>query len=157
MAKKKKKGYGKVLGFCAIVGCVAALFWGAGYFGFGGGILPWAYGDGTNGTSNGNGNNNGAYTAQDNQYQDTSQVDPDETANIPGEDEVLPPVLIIRVTRGEIYHGDRQISIYELVPILEELNQPGYVWELHDDQAIVETYENVIALMRESGVYFTER
>jgi len=153
--KKKKKGYGKMLGFCGIVGCVAALLWGAGNFGLGGGLLPW----GQAGGGNGSGSGNGGYASQNNQQQNTpppgqgTNEDPGDNGN----GEVAADELIIRVERDMIYHSERQITIDELVPLLESLNYPGAIWELHDDQAIVETYENVIALMRENGIEFIER
>ena len=149
--KKKKKGYGKVFGFCVVVGCIAALLWGAGHFGLGGGILPWGQIE--------SGNGNGGYTGQTNQPQDEAPP-PQETNEAPyepGNDDESAPELLIRVSRDIIYHGEQQISIDDLVPLLEQLNQPGYVWELHDDQAIVETYENVKTLMRENGIEFIER
>jgi len=147
--KKKKKGYGKVLGFCVIAGCLAALFWGAGYFGLGGGILPWGQSEG--------GNGNGGYTEQNNQEEAQPPGDTSEAPDAPDNGEEIAPELLIRVARDMVYHGERQITIDELVPLLEELNRPGYVWELHDDQAIVETYDNVKALMRENGIEFIER
>ena len=147
--KKKKKGYGKVVGFCAVVGCIAALLWGAGQFGLGGGLLPWGQVNG------GNGSGDGGYAQQNGQQEAPPvHIEPEEDT---AAGEEVPPVLIIRVVRDTVYHGDRQISIDELMPLLEEISQPGDVWELYDDQAIVGTYETVIALMRDSGVEFIER
>ena len=150
--KKKKKGYGKVFGFCVVVGCITALLWGAGNFGIGDGLLPWGQ------VNSGNGNGNGGYTGQNDQPQETPPpIEINEAPGVPVNGEESEPELLIRVVRGLIYHGERQITIDELVPLLEELSRPGYVWELHDEQAIVETYENVKAIMRENGIEFIER
>ena len=151
--KKKKKGYGKVFGFCVIVGCIAALLWGfGGNFGLGGGLLPWGQAGG-----NGNGNGSGGYASQNNQPQETPQPPAGETNGENGNGEEDSPELIIRVVRDAIYHDSQQITIDELVPLLEELNYPGAIWELQDYYAIVETYENVLALMREHEIEFIER
>ena len=156
--KKKKKGhYGKVLGFCAVVGCAAfllSMLGGGGGFGFG---LPWA---GGNGNGNGNGSNGGGYEA--NGYQPSTDYETTNGENGYAYDEngngaPVEPVLIIRVVGNDIYHGYEPITLDDLVPLLEEINQPGYVWELRDVQAIMETYDNVKVLMEENGISFTER
>jgi len=130
------------------------LLWGAGNFGLGGGLLPWGQANG----GNGDGSGNGGYAAQDNQPQETPP--PTDTSDTPSESAIgdeSAPELIIKVIRDMVYHAEHQITIDELVLLLEELNYPEAVWELHDDQAIVETYEIVIALMRENGIEFIER
>jgi len=155
MAKKKKKNsYGKAVGFCVIVGCVAALLWGAGNFGLGGGILPWGQSNG----GNGDGNGNGGYAQQNNQPQDETppQENENEEPGDEGEGDEAAPVLVIRVVRDTVYHGENQISIDELTPILEQINQPGDIWELHNVQAIAETFNQVEEIMRDVGVNFAE-
>jgi len=156
--KKKKKGYYKVAGFCAIVGCVAALLWGAGYFGLGGGGgdgfgLPFTQSSGNNGS--GGQENNQAHT-QTPPPQDTQEPQEPQDENGEGQEDPAPE-LVIRVVHDAIYHGQQEITLDDLVPLLERLNQPGYVWELHDDRAIVETYETVVAIMRENAIEFVER
>ena len=151
--KKKKKGsYGKVLGFCIIVGCVAVLFnWlgGAG-FGIGGDFgLPFGLG------SDGNGSNSSGYAAENdnNLTQDvgtTSSEEPDD------DDAAIEPELLIRVVYNRIYHGELEITIEEFTQLLEDINQADLVWELRDEHAIMETYENVRTLMQDNGIVFTE-
>ena len=155
MAKKKKKGYGrKFVGTCVVVGCIAALLWGAGNFGLGGGLLPWGQGEGFSIIGSGD----GSAPAQNQPQNETSGAGnandaPDETGDV----EETAPVLLIRVARDRIYHGEDEIDIDGLMQILDELNQPGYVWELYDDQAIAGTYDNVKAIMLENGIEFIER
>ena len=143
--KKKKGSYGKVLGFCVIVGCVAAfLAWFGGDFGW-----PFGLGDSGSG-SNGNGS---GYTAE-NDYPAVQDNGP-SAGNDTG-DTYTEPELLIRIAGNTIYHGEQEITIGELAQILDELNQPGFVWELRDEQAIMETYENVKALLVENDIGFTE-
>jgi len=166
--KKKKKGsYGKVLGYCVAVSCVAALLavLGGG-FGLGGGGfgLPWGSGNGS-GNANGNGTNGSGYTNETT----TQTNDPDET-DASGDyydnndheisengafDE--PVELLIRVVNDRIYHIEREVTLEELVSLFEGLNSPDATWELRDEQAIMETFENVQALMRENGVVYVVR
>jgi len=158
--KKKKKGnYGKVAGYCVVVGCAAALLaWlvGDGGFGFGEGFGGLGGGQGQNGA-------NGGYNAYQEQAYNPDVVageqhEPeDEHINDPNIPEPELPVLIIRVVNNNIYHGDDPISTDDLVRLFEDINQPGFVWELRDEQAIMETYENVKVLMNENGIVFTER
>jgi len=159
--KKKKKGsYGKVFGFCAVVACVATLFgWlGGGGFGFGGGGgfgLP--FGSGGNGGSSGDGNGGSGYVNENGTYNNEAENNDNETSGgeVSGDGASQETVLLeIRVSGNSIYHGDQEIAIDELVPLFEELNQPGSTWELHDDQDIMETFENVRALMRENGIVY---
>ena len=160
MAKKKKGNYGKVLGFCAVVACAAALL---GWLGGVGGGFGLPFGGGGNGGGNGDGNgaNGGGYSVQDEvtpgDNQDATADTQDEEGDISTPPVEEPPVLLIRVVNDRIYHGDVEITIDELVGILEALNQPDYVWELRDEQAIMETYENVRVLMLETGIMITER
>jgi len=159
--KKKKKGaYGKVLGFCVLVGCVAgflAMFGGDG-FGFGGG------GFGLGGSGNGNGNepangtNGGGYVSQNNTPDNDTEENPgyengNEGNNI-GEE---PVELVIRVVGNSIYHGERELTTTELTQLFDDVNQPGFTWELHDEQAIMETFELVQMIMRENEVAYTIR
>ena len=162
--KKKKKGnYGKVLGFCGVVACAALLFaWlGGSGFGFGGGGgfgLPFG-GSGNNGNGGGYGDGtNGGYTS----YPPSDYTPPNGTngggengeSGENGADEDVE--LVIRVVNNRIYHGENEITLDELVPLLEELNQPGAIWELRDEQAIMETYELVRAIMHENEILFAE-
>ena len=148
--KKKKSSYGKVLGFCIIVGCLAAfLAWlTGGGFGFGGIGLPFGLGGNGNGNGGGYATDNGAPPQDDQNY---SAYEPG------GYDTPEEPELLIRVVQNTIYHGEREITIDDLVPLFEELNQPGLIWELRDEQAILETYENVKAILLENEIVFTER
>jgi len=163
--KKKKKGaYGKVLGFCVLAGCVAALLgWlGSGGFGFGGGSgfgLPWGQQGEGNG-SGGDGNAGSGYVQQNNENNDeetnneASGYDPYQNGGGVADEGIN---LTIRVSGNTIYHGEDEVSSYALIRLFEGINQPGFVWELVDDQAILETLENVRMLMRENGVDFTDR
>jgi len=164
--KKKKKGaYGKVLGFCVLVGCIAtALAWlGSGSLGFGGNGnfgLPFLGQQ----DSNDNGDNNGGeYYAppednDTNNTDDTNGNDDDNGTNDNGDTVVDEPVeLVIRVVGNAIYHGENEITAEELVRLFNDVNQPGFTWELRDEQAIMETFENVRVLMRENGIYYTVR
>ena len=151
MAKKKKRGYGrKFVGTCIVVGCIAAILWGIGEFGFGGGgLLPWGQGDGS------------AVVGQNENGQPASGApangNADEIAyGEPTDADDSAPVLVIRVVRDRVYHGEQEIDMDGLMTALDLYNQPGYVWELHDDQAIVETYDNVRAVMLENGIEFVE-
>ncbi|MCL2527474.1 MAG: hypothetical protein FWE42_03565 [Defluviitaleaceae bacterium] len=158
--KKKKKGaYGKVLGFCVLASCAALVlaFFGGDGFGFGGGSGfglggPGGNGNGTaNGTS-GSGYSQGEYVPGDNYEDDNNQEN--------GSDGVIndePVNLTIRVSGNNIYHDQDEVTSYELIRLFEEVNQPGLIWELVDDQAIHETLVTVRALMNENGVDFVER
>ena len=157
MAKKKKKGsYGKVLGFCVIVGCVAALLFGAGHFGLGGGFLPCGQGDGGI-----RGDRIGGIPVQylPPETPAPASQEANDTPGQPGEGEdgYQVPELSIRITRDRIYHDGQEIDMDGLLQTLEALNQPGDIWEVHDDQAIVQVYDDVIALLRENGIEFIER
>ena len=159
--KKKKKGnYGKVLGFCVVVGCAAALLaWimGDGGFGFGDGFGGIG-GSGPGG--NGNGSNG---TVQEGQYDPPADTTATETSD--DDDRTIqeiefvaePLVLIIRVVNNLIYHGDNEVTLDDLAILFNEVSHQDLMWELRDEQAIMETYENVIALMQEHGIAFTER
>jgi len=137
--KKKKKGsYGKVLGYCTAVGCTALL-------------VAWLFGDGIGfglggpgGGSNGGNGTNGGYSApQDETYHVVvtpgGQDEPDDQQQ---EDTAIPepevPVLIIRVVNSDIYHGDDAITLDDLGRLFDDINQPGFLWELHDEYAIME-------------------
>ena len=152
--KKKKRSYGgKIVGTCVVAGCIVALLWGAGHFGLDGGLLPWGQEDG--GILGGR---NGGVSAQNQSPGDATPAGNDsDVPEEPDENDESAPDLIIRVVRDRIYHGEQEIDIDRLMQILDELNQPGYEWELHDDQAIVETYDNVRAIMLENGIEFVER
>ncbi|MCL2362618.1 MAG: hypothetical protein FWC73_12505 [Defluviitaleaceae bacterium] len=156
--KKKKKGsYGKVLGYCVAVGCVAALLaiFGGG-LGFGGGGFGLPFGGGSGGSNGGNGT---GYT-NDSIIQNDDPEESDDTNNHEiSEDGAFEEsaILTIRVVNNRIYHGEDEITIDELVQLFDDLNYPDATWELRDEQAIMETFENVQALMRENGISYVVR
>ena len=71
-------------------------------------------------------------------------------------DEALPPPLLIRVSGESIFHGEEEINISQLRNLLREHDQPGLVWELRDEQAILAVYDEVRVLLMEYDVSFTE-
>ena len=175
--KKKKKGaYGKVLGFCVLAGGIAAvLAWlGSGGLGFGGGGgfgLPWGQGNG-NSSGGDSYNGNGAYysspggdyqdingdgVSENNNQSDVNETGNNEASEYEGGANEAPPLLVISVVGNTIFHGDDEITIDEMVRLFDDINQPGFTWELRDEQAIMETFETVRTLMLENGVYYTVR
>jgi len=155
--KKKKKGsYGKVVGFCVAVGCVATLLaiLGGG-FGLGGGGFGLPFGGNGSGSNNGTTNNNGYANEPTNN--DESQEDSYDYEI--SEDSVFeePIELVIVVAYNRIYHNQQEVTLDELVLLLNDLNDPNFTWELIDEQAILETLENVQALMRENDIAYVLR
>ena len=72
-------------------------------------------------------------------------------------DEAPEPIsLLIRVSGDTIFHGDDEITVADLQALLLEHNEPGLVWELRDEQAILAVYEEVKVLLMEQGATFTE-
>jgi len=146
--KKKKKGaYGKVLGFCIIVGGIAALL---GWLGVGGGLGLFGgngNGDNVNGTSNGAGAGDYAPYEQDADYEEPPEDDV-------GNDFVYeePHLFTIRVVYDRIYHGDEPISLEQLEEIIDETDHPGAEWELVDERAYVGYLDLVRALMESRGI-----
>ena len=80
---------------------------------------------------------------------------PEQAENGAGEED-LPPPLLIRVSGDLIFHGDEEVTIHQLQTLLREHDQPGLVWELRDEQAILAVYEEVRVLLMEHDVSFTE-
>ena len=166
--KKSNSAYYKVAAACVAVVCILgalAFLFGDGGFGLGDGFggIGGRGGDSNNGGSHYAGQNdvNGEETTstetdtagqetEDNEYD--PEQDPEDDTTV-----VEPPVLVIRVVSNTIYHGEQEVTIDELVQIFDEINQPGLTWELRDEQAIMETFANVRALMNEHGILFTER
>ena len=164
--KKKKKSYGKVIGFCVVVAIIASLFgWGFG----GGGGWPWARGNNGRGDgryeTSGNYDNGDGYQTDngyvgdgaDNGNADDYYTQPDENGLTDAPEP--PPELVIRVSEGLIFHGDSEddITLARLEELLLELNQPGDIWELRDEQSVVEVFANVRALLAELGIDYLIR
>jgi len=158
MEKKKKKGsYGKVLGTCVVGGCIVALL-----ALFGGNFdIGWPLGGGGGGNGNGGQTNGGnGYTNQDTYHDPTYTNDEeapgydDQNQNGQNDGEVE---LVIRVVGNTIYHVDTEVELNDLVGLLERYNRPGARWELHDEQAIMETFELVEMLMRENMINYDVR
>ena len=166
--KKKKSHYGKVLGFCAVVVCAAALLAifgdGIGFGGGGGGLFPGRGPGGSNGDGNGDGNggDGSGYVQtyneppQDNNGNGTGE---NGNGNGNGAENGVPdmPVLTITVRVDSIYHGDEPVDIDDLEDLLLALHQPGFEWELLDDNAIYGTIQNVRTIMNNNGIDFVER
>jgi len=151
--KKKKGSYGKVLGFCTVVACLAALLgWGFGGdgFGLGGGGFGFGGSNGNGGNDNSNGGSYAEYNTDYNPYQNEPYDDTDGSGYTNGMHTEV--VRVIRVVRDSIYHGEQEITIGELEQILDELGGQNHEWELVDEQAISETYDNVLALMLGRGI-----
>jgi len=151
--KKKKGNYGKVLGFCAVVACVAALLgWGFGGGGFG--LGDGGFGSGGNDTSNGANGTGSGYEDQNEDPPSYSNGADEETDDQNGYTNgvTLEVVRVIRVVRDDIFHGDSLITLGELEYILDELHLIYDDWELVDEQAISEVYDSVLALMLERGI-----
>jgi len=156
--KKKKKGpYGKVLGFCILAGCVAALLGAFGSGGLGSGLWPFGdSGSGNNSDSGTNGassteeytpENNAADTPQENEASDNAAVYEPEAPEEPAA-----AGLVIRVYRDTIFHGDEEIDIEGLEQIIEELNYDGADWELVEEQSLEYTRNLVLATMEAAGI-----
>jgi len=150
--KKKKGNYGKVLGFCTAVACIAALLgWGIGGDGFGLGGGGLGFGGGGNG--NGGNGTNGGYVSQNEDQPPYSNEAGEGPINENGyTNGATEAVRIIRVVRDDIFHGDNLVTLGELEYILDELHSPYYGWELVDEQAISEVYDSVLSLMLERGI-----
>ena len=155
--KKKKGNYGKVLGFCAVVACLAALLgWGFGGNGFGlgtGGFGPFGGSGDGNGGDNDTGSGYTEYTENQTANEDPN-ANPDEADYQNGDTNgaAIEVVRTIRVVRDDIFHGQQQVTIGELEYILDELYSPNEEWEIVDEQAISEVFDAVLALMIERGI-----
>ena len=152
--KKKKKRGGKVKVIAAL--CIIALIIGALFFDLGG--LGSQLGLPTFGPTE--------VTQPDSSPQPDIQEGPDiqEEPDIPEEptepvtvdEQEVPFSLVIRVAGDAIFHGDDPVTIDQLQSILDEHDDPGVMWELRDEQAILAVYEEVRILLMEQGAAFTE-
>ena len=82
------------------------------------------------------------------------EAPPEDPEPITGEE--APLSLLIRVVGNSIFHGDEEITIAGLQNLLREYDEPGLVWELRDEQAILAVYEEVRVMLMEQDVTFTE-
>ena len=156
MAKKKKRGgYKKTLGACAVVAFIlAALGLDIGGFGSGMGLglgLPTI-------------NTDNAVNAVVEVFAPATQVEDQNVqelqATIPQEieDELesAQVSLTITISGDYIIYDEQRITKEELEQLLIAINQPYHIWELQDNQAIMATYNDVRMLLIESNIRFEE-
>jgi len=134
--KKKKKGRGVKGGICLVaIAAVLLGFLGFDIGGFGGQI--------------------GFPTFAPDEPQTQAEVQAEAPPQEPETGE-RPLSLLISVSGDTILHDDNTITIGQLRNLLQERNQPEYVWELRDEQAVLAAYEEVRMLLLEHDVTFTE-
>ena len=145
MAKKKKKrrrGLKVGICVCVLVALLLALL-GFDIGGFGGQLgfptLRQAEGE--------------AEVTQPDTEEPADVIPPEEEANDTEEDEFS---FVISVSGDVILHGEQRLSIDQLRTLLLEWNQPTYLWELRDEQAIMAVYEEVRMLFVELDLAFIE-
>jgi hypothetical protein len=149
---KKKKTGRKVAAVCAcgVVAVAALNLFTLDIGGLGGEWgLPSLINQEDNGTDN-------------NQAPDTPNVsDVDE---VPEPTETPPPTLPIivdplqpiRVVGDVIMHGEDEVTIDELRDIVLEQSQPGLIWELRGERAILAVIDEVRLLLRDMDAEFRE-
>jgi len=152
--KKKNKHYGKIACGCALLVLAGGLFFDFGGFGSGLGLPTFNQGDnGDNGDSNGY----DAPPPYDNEPLINPTPTPEVTPDPPPYTGLETPLLEIRVTGSTIMHGDEEITLDELRELLESVSHRDYTWELHDDRAIVASYNEVRDLFTSLSIAVRER
>ena len=148
MRERKKKLKKKLLGGGVTAACIIALLasWGLDVGGLGSGLgLPQL---------------NDLLNPDDSQPEQqpndpVDEVQPDPSTQGAAETEQTNTLLTITVYGDMILQGENPITTDSLRTLLETSDE-SYVWDLNSHQAILSTYNDVLAVFLETGVSFTE-
>ena len=149
LKKKKKGGKGKwaVGGACVAAAALLGLGFDVGGLGSGMGFPTFDIANESNGSSNGS-------------YTSTPEIpievqNQEEVTNTPdGTGEEVP--LLIRISGDTIVHDGQTVSINELREIVLRRSRPDDIWEVRDERGIAIVHEEVLMMLRDNEITFTE-
>ena len=147
MRQKKKKLKKRLMGGGIAGVCIIALLasWGLDIGGFGSGLGLPQLNDLLNQDDIEQQPNDPSDPVESDQSHDQGITETDQTDSL----------LTITVYGDMILQGENQLTTEELRTLLQNSDE-NHVWDLNSHQAILSTYNDVLALFLETGVSFTE-